>query len=96
MSIGPRLLIFRPVRCPITSTCGFSIAAITRSVGLVPNAAWIDATTQSSPASVSSGTSSVPFARMFTSTPCSSRKGFSFAFSAASSFACAARRPSRR
>jgi hypothetical protein len=35
-------------------------------------------------------TSSVPFARMFTSTPCSSRNGFSFAFSAASSFACAA------
>ena len=57
------------------STCGFSIAPHSRSVGSRWNAEWIDATTQSRSASTSSGTSSEPSARMLTSTPFSSRNG---------------------
>ena len=51
------------------STYGLSIASSTRSVGRFSGALCTDATTQSSSASSSSGTSTSPFERMFASTP---------------------------
>ena len=80
----------------MTSTCGFSMVAITRSVGERSKAVWIDATTQSRSASTSSGTSSVPSALMFTSTPFSRRSGATFLARRSISFACSSIRPSRR
>ena len=57
------------------STCGFSIAARTRSVGLLSSEVWSEATTQSSWARTSSGTSTTPRAVMFASTPRRMRNG---------------------
>ena len=54
------------------STCGFSIAAHMRFVSSPRDASkpeWIDAITQSSPASSSSSMFTVPSRRMSTSTP---------------------------
>ena len=51
------------------STYGLSIASSTRSVGRVSCAWWTEATTQSSRARSSSGTSTSPLVRMFASTP---------------------------
>ena len=64
------------------STCGLSIAASTRSVGLRSSEVCSDATTQSSSASTSSGTSTTPLAVMFASTPRSTRNGSSRALTA--------------
>ena len=50
-SYGSRRPIRRPVRCPMQSTCGFSIAAMNRSVIFafeVRKAVWTLAITQSS------------------------------------------------
>ena len=85
-----------PVRWPMQSTYGFSIAAKTRSSGFFRRAACTDATTQSSVASCSSGMSSVPSALMLTSTPRRMRNGATSSCSAAISSACASSRPSRR
>ena len=62
------------------STCGSSIAARIRSVGLRSNDVWSEATTQSSSASTLAGTSTSPLAVMFASTPRSTRNGFMRAF----------------
>ena len=67
-----------------------------RSVGERSKAVWIEATTQSRWASVSSVTSSVPSALMFTSTPLSSFSGATFPASLSISLACCSIRPSRR
>ena len=78
------------------STCGLSIAARIRSVGSLSNAVCSDATTQSSPARMSSSTSSVPSARMLTSMPCSSGNVFRRALTSSISLRCASSRPPRR
>ena len=78
------------------STCGCSIAASTRSVGERSKAVWSDATTQSSSASSSSGTSTDPSTLMFASTPRSTRNGLSRVFTSSISSHCASMRPSRR
>ena len=57
------------------STLGLSIAASTRSVGLLSSEVWSDATTQSSWARSSSATSTSPFAVMFASIPRSTLNG---------------------
>ena len=78
------------------STCGWSIAARMRSVGLRSNAEWSEATTQSSWARISSSTSIDPSARMFASIPRSTRNGLTRALTASISRHWASSRPSRR
>ena len=78
------------------STCGFSIAASTRSVGSLSKLACTEAITQSSCASSSSATSSEPSARMLTSMPCRIRNGATRSLSASISSHCRSSRPSRR
>ena len=95
-SAGPRRLSFRPVRWPMQSTCGFSIAASTRSVRSLSKPECTEAITQSRSASTSSATSTSPFARMLASTPFRSLKRPSFSWSLSISRLCASMRPSRR
>ena len=87
------MLILRAVRWPMQSTCGFSIAVRTRSVGLRSNAACNDAITQSRSASTSSGSDSEPSIRMFTSMPLRIRNGFSRSLSTSISRSCSASVP---
>ena len=91
-----RLLIRRPVRWPMQSTCGFSIAASTRSVGLRSSDVCSDATTQSSsraprrPGRARRRRGCSPRPRAARGTASAARS------SASISSACASSRPSRR